>query len=131
MKIEDTLYLDTNDQQDIAFKKYPFLKKHPHTGEQNGSNNRIYLSQQHKFFSFDTKRCLTDINNYKGRSTWRLPACFHQPDAFSFLNNFVLDGDETVVSYRGYGQEFVLNLDNVMSDTDKNLIANHIDHIID
>ena len=115
MKIDESLCLDTNAQQDNALKKYPFIIKHPHVGDQNGSNNRIYISDAYQYFSFSAARCLTDMKNYKGRSTWRLPACLHQPDAFSFLNKFTLDGKDTLVSYRGYGQEFVLDVDKVKS----------------
>ena len=130
MEIGDSVYLDSNEQQIKAIDQYPFLLKHPHTGSQNGENNRIYLSRKYNYFSFDRKRCLTDTINYQGRSTWRLPLFFHQPDAFSFLKEFVIDGDSTVVSFRGYGQEFVLNLDKVKLDSDKTSITNYIDSII-
>ena len=130
MEVGASVYLDTNEQQKQALNKYPFLKKHPHIGSQGNMKNRVYLSSQHKYFSFENDLCLTDVDNYKGRSTWKLPNYFHQPAAFSFLNNFVLDGDHTIVTYRGYGQEFVLNLDKVKSDSEKSLIEKYISELV-
>lgn len=130
MQVGASAYLDSIDQQDKALESFPFLINHPHIGEQGEMKNRIYLSDQYKYFSYDINRCLTDMKNYKGRAIWRLPACFHQPDAFSYLNNFLMDGDYTVVSYRGYGQEFVLDMDKVKSEEKKKLIRKHINDLV-
>ena len=126
-----TVGLDTIEQQDRALNNYPDLINHPHVGgHKSGKKNRVYLSSEHKYFGFQRERCLTDLENYRGRATWRLPACFHQPDAFTYLNNFTLDGDHTIVSYRGYGQEFVLDLDKVKSESEKHMIDEYIGSLI-
>ena len=54
----------------------------------------------------------------------------YQPQAFSYLKEFTLDNDEVVVSYRGYGQEFVLNLDKVKSDKDRGLIRSYLSELV-
>ncbi len=130
MQINERIFLDSQDDQHIALNKYPFLAQHPHIGEQRGLKNSIYLSRKSSIFNYQDTRCLTDTKNYKGRATWRMPAVMNQPKAFSYLNDFSLDNDETIISYRGYGQEFVLDLDKVQSHEDKNLILTYIHSLI-
>ncbi len=130
MRIGESICLDTDEQQEEALKKHPFLHPHPHIGKQRNMKNCIYLSDNYKYFSYGEERCLTDVKNFRGRATWRLPNFFHQPEAFSFLKNFTLDQNDVVISYRGYGQEFVLNLDKVNLESDKEFIMSYIKEII-
>jgi len=130
MRVGDCITLDSDEQRTEALRKYPFLARHPHLYERDGMKNRIYLSEQHQYFPYDENHCLTDLQCYKGRSTWRLPSFFHQPQAFSFLKNFSLKNDDVVISYRGYGQEFVLNRDHVKSSEDRSLILDYVDSLI-
>jgi len=129
MKIKDYADLDTNEQQTEALLKHPFLSTHPHIGDQRNMKNRIYLSDDYGYFSYNHKRCLTDLESYKGRATWRLPLCFNQPDAFSYLKDFHQEQDDVIITYRGYGQEFVLNLDKLKSDKDRQLIDLYLNEI--
>jgi hypothetical protein len=129
MSIGDVIRLDTNDQQDSALGRYSFLVSHPHVGEQGSNKNSIYISDKYRYFQYHKKRCLTDMKKYRGRATWRLPEVFDKPEAFSFLNNFTQENDEVVISYRGYGQEFVLNLDNVQSIHNRDAILTYIEEI--
>jgi len=54
----------------------------------------------------------------------------NQPQAFTGLKKFSLENDDVVTSYRGYGQEFVLNLDHVQSQEDRRLILEYLDNLI-
>ncbi|ABK45546.1 hypothetical protein Mmc1_3055 [Magnetococcus marinus MC-1] len=120
------IQLDSQQDQEAALQEHPFLINHPHVGKQDGGKNRIYLSKSSELFDFHTQRCLTDTEKYKGRSTWRLPRYFNQPEAFSYLNNFSIDGHDVIISYQGYGQEFVLNLDKVKTNEEREHIKKHI-----
>lgn len=124
MRIGEILDLGTRDQREQAKANYPFLHPHPHLADWREAPNRIYIAEKGGLLSYSNARCLTECIEYRGRSTWRLPACFNQPQAFTFLKNFVLDGEDVIISYRGYGQEFVLDLEKVSSPTDqKNILA--------
>ncbi|MCP3673515.1 MAG: hypothetical protein GY829_03455 [Gammaproteobacteria bacterium] len=130
MDVGDVISLDSNEQQKLALLKYPFLSDHPHVGDQGHKKNGIYISDEYQYFPYHRKRCLTDMKSYKGRATWRLPQFFDQPESFSFLNNFKKEKDDVVISYRGYGQEFVLNLDNVQSNQEREEISSYIETIL-
>ncbi len=97
------------------------------------TNNSIYFSKanEYKYFDYNDKRCLTDKNSNK-RSTWRLPAFFNQPEAFTYLKekNFELDGNDVLITYSGYGQEFVLDLDKVLDQSMRVQIQDYIQKII-
>lgn len=129
MSIGDIVRIDTIRQQQSAIEKYPFLLSHPHIGDPNGQSNSIYLSDKYRYFEHNQTRCLTDTIKYRGRATWRLPRFFDQKDAFSYLNNFTADKNDVVISYRGYGQEFVLDLDKIRSNEDKEKITAFIKKI--
>ncbi|MCK9245965.1 MAG: hypothetical protein M0P11_03310 [Anaerolineaceae bacterium] len=129
MTIGERLEIDKYEQEVEVLNRYPWLTCHPHIGDKDVSRNCIYLSKKGRFFSYSDKRCLTDTKNYQGRSIWRLPRCFNQPQAFSYLKNFSLDGEDVVVSYRGYGQEFVLDLDKVTLDEERESIVNYLAEI--
>lgn len=115
MKVDRILDLGTKEQRDDAKVNYPILSIHPHMADWRTSPNRIYMSDRGGLLPYADARCLTDCLEYHGRSTWRLPVCFNQPQAFSFLKNFMPDGKDVIISYRGYGQEFVLDLEKVTS----------------
>lgn len=128
MTIGERLEIDKREQKEGVLSRYPWLKDHPHIGGNYDGRNCIYLSKDGGFLDYADERCLTDTKEYRGRSTWRLPNCFNQPEAFSYLKNFSLDGEEVVVSYRGYGQEFVLDLDNVTEGRES--ILKYLDGIL-
>ena len=130
MKVGNMALLDTNKDQRDSLLNFPFLSLHPHIGEQGNGKNRIYCSDEYKYFYYDKKRCLTDLKKYEGRSTWRLPSCFNQKDAFSFLNNFTEELNYTVIRYQGYGQEFVLDLDKVKNKKDQLAIIEELEKYI-
>ncbi len=113
------------------FKQKSFLNEHPHVQRPNfEKNNSLYVSQQHEMFDYDEKRCLTDIKEYETMSKWRLPSFFNQPSSFTRFKNFILEGDDVIMKYRGVGQEFILNLDSIENETEKNNIIEHVNSII-
>ncbi len=124
-------YLDNKEEKEKTLNTYSFLLSHPHMEALYNKKNTIYLSKNYKFFNYDSKFCLTDLKEYKGRSTWRLPACFKQPEAFTFINNFDSDNNQDVViSFQGYGQEFVLDLEKIKSENDKREIFTYLEKIL-
>lgn len=127
MEVKNSVYLDDENQIDQALESFPFLKHHPHVRKSIEGKNRVYLSKSYQYFKFDQKRCLTDLKNYKGRATWRLPVCFYQHQAFSYLKEFTKQDHSTIVSYKGYGQEFVLDLDKV-SELDRKSILDTVNN---
>ena len=133
MKIGEICDVAKPNQQQQASAKYPFLSVHPHIKvDWQEKFNRIYISDKGGLLPYSDSRCLTDRKEYKGRSKWRLPICFKQKkDAFTFLgeNNFNPEGDDVIIKFRGYGQEFVLNLEKVSSG-DKTKILAHLDQMI-
>lgn len=134
MKIGDTVDVRTQAQREKAKIIYPFLHLHPHVADSpdapNPNANRVYISKEGGLLPYLSSRCLTDCIDYQGRSTWRLPACFNQPKAFTFLNNFVLNDDNVIISFRGYGQEFVLDLEKVDSENNRTKILAYLDQNI-
>lgn len=123
--------IDTPKQKAVILKKYPFLDIHPHMDISNNAANTIYLSKNHHFFDYDEKRCLTDLKVYKGRATWRLPICFNYPDAFTFVKNFQRNNSDVIISYIGYGQEFVLNLESeIVAKKDKQEVLTYIEKVL-
>ncbi len=124
-----------NDMSDVKrkelFKQKSFLNEHPHVQRPNfEDNNSLYVSQQHKMFSYDEKRCLTDIKEYKYKSKWRLPKSFNHPSSYTYIKDFVLEGDDVTMRSPGRGQEFILNLDSIENKTEKNNIIKHVNSII-
>lgn len=93
MKIGESLDLVTPDQREQVIANYPFLHVHPHMEDGREAPNRIYMSENGGLLPYSKLRCLTDMIAYQGRATWRLPACFNQPQAFTFLKNFISDGN--------------------------------------
>ena len=112
MEVEKRLIVKDNKEE--ILKDYPFLAKHPHIEVKRKNPNVIFLSKKFKKLKFHKNIVLTDIENYKGRSYWKLPKFFNQPQAFSYLKNFMQINDEYVsVQSPNRGQEFILNLENV------------------
>jgi hypothetical protein len=131
MEIGEKLDARSNKSRDDAIFNCPSLKAHPHLTSSLGQAylpvNSVYVSEKSALLKNLKSRCLTDCANYRGRSTWRLPAYFNQPQAFSFLKNFTADGDEVIITFKGYGQEFVLDLDKVSSESDRSNIITYLD----
>ncbi len=142
MEVGDVLRLDTQKEKEEALNKYTFLQDHPHLEESFCHNsikghNSLYLSSAGKYLYFDKydeSKCLTNNrdNESNKRSEWRLPSFFNQPDAFTFLKekNFKLDGNDVLINFSGFGQEFVLDLEKVSDITSRNNIADYIQKII-
>ncbi|RQW79624.1 MAG: hypothetical protein EHM79_20565 [Geobacter sp.] len=131
MKISDALDVGTRSKREQYKEIYSFLHSHPHLADSPDSPypsiNRDYISEKGGLLGYSDPRCLTDCINYRGRSTWRLPSYFNQPQAFTFLKNFAVEGDDVIITYRGYGQEFVLDLDKVSSEKDREGILRYLD----
>jgi hypothetical protein len=131
MKVEEKIVLNEENVKKICVK-YPFLKKHPHIEVKRKYPNILFLSKENwKKFRSQEEVVLTDTKNYRGRSFWRLPKYFNQPQAFSYLKleKFAIDGSEVVIETPGRGQEFVLNLGKVR-EVDRGGILNFVECLI-
>lgn len=128
MKIERIIDLSEINKQEVL-KDFPFLSSHPHWVFEFSKPNIIFLSSKIKLFNYDQKRVLTNLDRYKGRSYWKLPIYFNQPQAFSFLKNFAVENHSVHVKSPGRGQEFVLNLDKVDSK-ERELILQYLKSIL-
>jgi len=131
MSVGEMINLDNPKQREVVSEQYPCLAKHPHLAPWRKAPNRIYLSDKSGFLSYSNQRCLTDCENYQGRSTWRLPSCFNQPEAITYLNKFSLCGGQVIITIPGRGQEFVLNLEKVESIESVNRIIDWINKLIE
>ncbi len=130
MTVDEVIKLDNSDQRNSALNKFPELSVHPHMAKDcSWKPNTIYLSKEHCLPQFSNIRCLTDTKNYGGRSTWRLPMCLNQPQAFTHLKSFSPDNTDVIIRYCGYGQEFVLDLDKVSTNGDRQEILRYVDSI--
>lgn len=131
MTVGSALRLDTAEQIAYALERFPELSAHPHLVGRWPPPNGVYVSREQARLPFSEGRCLTDIKDYAGRAKWRLPGCFNQPQAFTFLTSkiFSPEADEVIVRYRGYGQEFVLDLDRVRSSGEREHIMQHLNDI--
>jgi len=130
MIVGAALNLDTQEDIAAALAGFPDLKLHPHLARDwDMTPNRVYVSEEHALLRFSEDRCLTDLRNYEGRSKWRLPICFTQPKAFTHLKSFSPEGDDVIVRFRGFGQEFVLDLGRVSSDADRMAILQYVNRI--
>lgn len=130
MTVGSACKLDTQEDIISALADCPDLSAHPHlAADWNVLPNSVYVSGEYARLPFSESGCLTDLKSYEGRSKWRLPACFNQPQAFSHLKSFSLSGGEVIVRYRGYGQEFVLDLDKVAEVRDRNEILEFVHKI--
>jgi hypothetical protein len=130
MEVKEKFFLDKINEESKLLDSYPFLKEHPHIGRNRLKNNSIYISKKSKYFDYNSKRFLTDVKNYSGRSTWRLPNCFNQPQTFTFLKNFNIEDDDVIINYKGYGQEFVLDIDLVDTVLNKKNIQNWLELVL-
>jgi hypothetical protein len=142
LQVQNCVDLNNANDRDDIIKRYPFITKHPHFFDRYGIKNLLYIPTDHNLFisrgtgrassgvfeKYDAKRCLTDLHNYKGRSTWRLPLCFQYPHAFTRLKNFTPEGRDTVVFYKGFGQEYILDLDKV-DILDRENILKYVENI--
>lgn len=122
MIIEDVFRLDTDQDKLAAIAHNQELARHPHLSREYSLPNSVYVSGENSLLTYSANRCLSDLRHYEGRSKWRLPRGFNQPQAFSYLNNFELEGNDVVIRYQGYGQEFVLDLAKVEALEDRDQI---------
>jgi len=130
MTVGSALRLDTQEDINAALAAFPGLNVHAHLAtDWDQLPNSVYISEEHGLLRFSRSGCLTDLRHHEGRSKWRLPACFNQPRAFSYLKSFSLSGADVIVRYRGRGQEFVLDLDKVTSVGDRERILEFIEDI--
>jgi len=131
MEVEEIIVLNKENVKSII-AKYPFLENHPHVEVKRKHPNILFLSKKNgKKFKLQEKLVLTDTKNYKGRSFWRLPRCFNQSQAFSYLKSekFVIDRSDVVVETPGRGQEFVLSLEKI-GKADREEILNFVKNLI-
>lgn len=133
LKVDEKRIIDSEVDRKNVLSQLPWLSDHPHIKRPKTGTYKecIYISREkHGLLSYRQDCCLTDMKNYRGRATWRLPECFNQPQAFTYLKNFVQDGNDAVVQFRGYGQEFIFDLDKVKSDADRQKIVAHIEKML-
>jgi len=130
MTVGEAVILDAETDREAAFRKYPDLLAHPHAYHRADMKNCIYISSAHQILKLKPECFLTDVNNYRGRSTWRLPNYFGQPEAFTYIKKFVPDGKDVVIQAPGRGQEFILDLDHLKSQEDRHLILGYVDSLI-
>ena len=131
MEVGEILKIDTVEEKQKVLNIYPFLENHAHMYISENVQNSIYLSKKHRYFKYDEIRCLTDLKDYKGRAKWRLPNYFNHSEAFTFLKDLQKDNNDVIISHRGYGQEFVLDLEsNSITQKDKEDILKYISQII-
>ena len=131
MRVGDIICLDTLDQRHSAIAQFPFLAHHPHLSEWRKAPNQIYLSDKSGLLPYSDQQCLTDCENYQGRSTWVLPDCFNQPKSFTYLNNFSHSGEQVTIKVPGRGQEFVLDLEKIEEQMDRVQILNWLNELTD
>jgi len=130
MEIEDVL--EVNNSKILIPKKYEFLRKHPHLQEKfliKYPYSKIYCGKKFKYFNFDNKRILTDLDKFEGVSKWKLPLDFDFTDSISFIKYMKISDNHCYINHKGYGQEFVINLE-TLSDFQRNKIINYIKDII-
>ena len=117
MKIDKIVNVNEN-----LSAKYQFLKNHPHFDEsfrKKYRENYIFLGQNFRMFDYDTKRVLTDLNNYKKTSRWKLPINFDFSNYISYIKSVKVIENNAYISHKGPGQEFVVNLDKMTKQKQK------------
>ncbi|WP_084276452.1 hypothetical protein [Nitratiruptor tergarcus] len=122
MEVGKVLHIN-NDNTNKILQIYPFLAKHPHIEITRKNPNIIFISKNFKRLKYNNYTLLSDIENYKGRSYWKLPSFFNQPQAFTYVKNFIANNDFVNIKAPYIGQEFVLDLD---STSEKGKILEYI-----
>lgn len=124
MEVDKVIQLEDGKNLDSLLKTYSFLEKHPHIETERKSPNVIFLSKKYKKFKLKKGLILTDIDNYRGRSFWKLPKFFYQPHAFSYLkkNKFTICNNSVLIESPKIGQEFVLDLELVNKENRKRIL---------
>ncbi len=103
-------------------KNYPYLENHPHLDDGSiklDGNDQIYTGKQFKLFDYHRKRVLTDLDCYEGVSKWKLPINFDFSKYFSYIKDIQITDNKAYMQHRGYGQEFVLSLDEMAQNQQK------------
>lgn len=131
--IDEILDLNCEETKEMIKIKYPFLEKHPHYFYQE-KNNKIFLAKKGNFKKFNYHQKLVLTRNNYNRSIWSLPYFFNHPEAFSYLQkrNFnIIDESNIEIVHKGYGQEFVLDLDLIGNESHKIEIMRYINNLIE
>lgn len=129
MRIGELIELDSIESRKKALKQFPYLSSHPHFAEWRKAPNRVYLSHGAGILPYMQHSTLTDCSNYQGRSSWALPRCFNQPQAWTYLRRFTNSGDRVLIRAPGRGQEFVLDIDRASSSQEKEAIISWLNNI--
>ena len=134
MKINEIYTINDYIDAKLLIEKYPFLTKHPHLDkpfiEKYKGKNKIFLGNECKIFDFHTKRILSDIDNYDGASKWKLPISFNFVNSISYIKKIEIQNKHAYLRHKGYGQEFVLNLEAIQSSQRKEF-ENYLRNIIE
>ncbi len=124
MKIDKITQLEDSKNLDNLLKTYPFLENHPHIGTERKKTKYNISFKEIQKIQIKKDLILTDIDNYKGRSFWKLPKFFYQPNAFSYLkeSNFTIYDNSVLIEIPKIGQEFVLDLELVNKENKKRIL---------
>ncbi len=130
MKVEDVIKVNN---KKFNIKKYPFLENHPHLQPDfldKFPHSKIYIGNTFKYFKFDKKRILTDMDNYNGVSYWKLPVNFDFTEHITFIQKMEVKDNSCYIHHKGYGQEFVISTEKLPSSQKEKLLnyfANTLD----
>lgn len=124
MEVDKVIHLENDKNLNSLLKRYSFLEKHPHVETERKKPNIMFLSKKYKKFKLKKELILTNIDNYRGRSFWKLPKFFYQPHAFSYLkeNNFIIYENSVLIESPKIGQEFILDLELVNKEDKKRIL---------
>ena len=130
MKVKDIIEIK-NKQFNI--EKYPFSKNHPHLQPDflnEFPESKIYIGSTFEYFKFDKKRVLTDMDNYKNVSKWKLPINFDFTEYITYIQKMEVKNNSCYIQHTGYGQEFVISTEKIPSPQKEKLLnyfANTLD----
>ena len=131
MRVENLFLYDKNFTSKDEISKYSFLRKHPHMDDDfigKYKKSGFFFGKTFRHFNFSTNRVLTDMDDYTKFSNWKLPIDFDFSEYISFIKKVYVKNGNAYLSHRGFGQEFVLNTDN-MTQNEKNKTGNFIEYI--
>ena len=130
MKVKDIIEIK-NKQFNI--EKYPFFKNHPHLQPDflnEFPESKIYIGSTFEYFKFDKKRILTDMDNYKNVSKWKLPINFDFTEYITYIQKMEVKNNSCYIQHTGYGQEFVISTEEIPSPQKEKLL-NYFANILD
>ena len=129
MKIDEVISVDSREN---IIKKYPFLKNHPHLDEEfmiKEKKSKIYIGEEFQIFNFAKKRVLTNLDRYSGVANWKIPLDFDFSSEISYIKSVDIENGFAYLSHRGYGQEFVFNIDK-LSSKNKGKVLEYLNKIL-